>query len=315
MGIEMTGDAGRKGLVAALDKVHLQWFADVAQADEQDGDEADDLAVEERDYPVEFVVEDDPEEEQEEKQVGDPVRDRLEQLAGQVQQAQQGGDQGRLAEVLGELGSTLKEMRGDSRKKEEPAAPSFDRDALIKKYDEEAFYKNPAAAVIDILEQYTQGQIAPAYGQLYQQMQSILPQVGKMQLSQNEDYRLVLDQWGDEVDQEVDRLNQRLGANQQHLQEALERVSGRHMREIFEQRQQAAQQQAEAGQQAPRQRRRTGVNPVSRAGSPPPGEGGSRQVSITRSEMAKVRAWASTKPISEESALEYWLANGRKLPQ
>lgn len=300
--------------------VHLQWFADPAEPEadadsdpDTDSDPDPDNVPEDRDYPIEFVVEDDPEPPSE----ADEEEAKQARLLAQVQQmVQQGQGQGqaqaqsdRLAEVLEQLGQTLqkpKEAEGQGQQQPEPWNP----DELRKQYDEETFYKDPAGAVISILEQWTKKQVAPAYGQLYNQLQGLLPEVGKMKLAQNENYRMVLDNWGGEVDEEVGRLTKQLGASPDHLQAAIERVSGRHMAEIF-----AKQQEEKETQQPARQKRRaSGTSPTTPGTQPPPGQGKDTKARITRSQMESVRKWASTKPISVESALELWWENGKKFP-
>jgi hypothetical protein len=303
-----------------LHQMHLQWFAegdDTAVADDsltEPVDEQDALnQIENRDYDVEFVVEDDPEEEAK-PNPQQQVEERFGQLQQQLQQMQQNGSSNdQLASVLADMGETLKELRGGNEQKKQQEQPKpFSKDEIIQKYSEEEFYKNPAAAVLDILDQYTQGNIAPAYGQLFNQVQQIMPQIGKMQLAQNDEYQMVLNDWGDEVDAEVQRLNQTVGPNQQNLKTAVELVSGRHMNEIFQRKMEAADQAQQQQQQQPKkQSRPRGLNPLPNGASPPPQpRGNPNQVRVTRSKMAEVEQWASTKPISVDAALQLWRENG-----
>lgn len=299
-----------------LERVHLQWFADPAPEEEGEGAEEEDNAPldepEDRTYdgPIEFVVEDDPEPEPEGNHEQE-VAQRIQELSSQVQGMQgRGTSDGQLAQVLGDLSGAIRELKGGGKKEETPAQKPLTKEDILSQYkDDEAFFKNPAEAVWHILEQFTQTNIAPAYGHLFQQIQGIIPEVERAKVSQNEDYRLVLENWGEEVNQELERLNGAFGAKQGNLQEAINMVSGRHIADLWEKKQAASEEKAPA-----KRRRTTGVTPQAAGGSPPPSSQNDGKVRITRSQMEEIRNWQATKPISMESAMQLWLENGKKFP-
>jgi hypothetical protein len=117
----------------------------------------------------------------------------------------------------------------ESQKPADPTPAPFDFEAYLKE-QEDLIYKEPAKAMKNILEKYTQNVIAPSYNQIQQENQRLAAQVNKQTVSGQ--HKEVFEMFGDEIERKAQEYVKRGDPNS--YANAVRDVSFEHQNEILD---------------------------------------------------------------------------------
>lgn len=194
----------------ALERMHLQWFADAQEDDETvDEDEPD----EDDEDNFEILVEgrdEIPEEEPEPTEEGpsrDELMSELEALKQQQQQANsQLGDRQTLESGFDKLSRILEQQQQGQASQQQQKGPQESPEQFKKRITKN-FYDDPAASIEEMIDYAIQSKIAPAFQQTHDMVSKTAMSTSKQVAASNPTNKLILDRFGDEVEAAVKSLS------------------------------------------------------------------------------------------------------------
>lgn len=156
----------------------------------------------------------------------DSLKAEVEQLKGQLASAQSNTE---IKEGFKELGGVLKQLA--SQKTGDKATDQQNKQQLedyetFKKKLADGYYDSPVDAVEKFYQRKLQEEIAPAFQQVLGEVQRLKASVGKQTAKGDDVGRLVVENYGDEVDKLVT-------SGRVNYEDAVQQVAGKHMTDLI----------------------------------------------------------------------------------
>ena len=193
----------KNDFLESLQGMHLQWFAEAVEIEEEEDDSLEDDSVE-------FLVEGRDEIPPIEEEESGPSREELLRELTDLKERQslvssQLGDRKSLEEGFSKLSEALERQRESGNLKNEEALPSWEE---TKKRLAKNFYDDPMTAVEETLRYFVKSEIAPAFQQTQDMLSKTAVSTSKQLASSNDMNKMIMDRFHDEVEAAVKRLPQ-----------------------------------------------------------------------------------------------------------
>lgn len=306
-----------------LDKDYLQMFflapdkgpEGGSEREEEEDSEEGFEPVNQEDDEVEFVVEDELEEEDiedsEEETEAEEASDKEAQLSQQVAElramvaeSQAQGQKQETQDLLKELTAAIKGDRGEAQQQQ---ASNYLEE--FKKKHGEDWVDQPIDTMAELVTGILQKELVPYLQQMNSQIQETRTMTGREAARKDTFNQMVMDNFSDEVDEEVKKVQP--GPNA--YSEAASRVGQRHFSEIVQMQVQKALQEAQETEESPEKKvkskgkRAKGASPSRSAGGNPPQK---NKVPLTSSELDYIKRHALVQGVTEQAARRYLYDRG-----